>query len=199
MHCNCVEGSGLRVGGTCPEPRTPNPERLLRCGGFTFVELLIVGLIVVFVVMGVAWALASSGRLIWVRADAQMASLAAAQRALDRMREDLGRATQGYGVAANQPSCAGEQITFKQDTNWDGKIDGLDNTIIYRRDAAANRLVRTINGGVPQTMAAQISAFTPTCGANGLIRMQLTAQVRMMSATASLTQPLTAQVRIQNP
>ena len=197
-----AQGSGLRAQGKCssPEPRTPNPQlvRLRGSGGFTFVELLIVGLIVVLVVNGMAWALASTGQNIWRRTDSEMTLLVAVQRALDRVSEDLRRATQGYGVAADQPSCAGEQITFKRDTNWDGKIDGLDDTVIYRRDAATNTLVRTVNNGAPQIMAGQIIAFTPSCQANGLVRLQLTAQVAMTS-TANVTQVLNSQVRVQNP
>ncbi len=47
-------------------------------------------------------------------------------------------------------------------------------------------------------LAAQITAFTPTCQANGLVRLQLTAQVAMTS-TANVTQGLSSQVRVQNP
>ena len=150
-------------------------------GGFTFVELLIVGLVVVVVVNGMAWALASSGRMTWMRTDSKTASLIAAQRALDRVSEELRQASQAT------VTCTADQLTF---------ISAAGGTAItYHLNAGA--LVRTQNE-VTRSMAAQISAFTPSCRANGLVRLEVTACVAM-TPTASVTQALNSQVRVPNP
>ena len=178
-----VQGSGFRVQGHCPQPRTPHPDRARLPGsdGFTFVELLIVGLIVVLVVNGMAWTLASSGRMVWARTDAKMASLTAAQRALDRVSEDLRRASQAT------VTCSSGQLTFVPATGG--------NAVTYH--VTNGSLVRTQNA-VAQPIAAQIAVFTPSCQANGLVRLQFTAQVAMAS-TANVTRTLDSQVRVQNP
>ena len=157
--------------------------------GFTYVEVLVVVMISVLVVNGMVWALTRSGQMVWTRTDSKMVSLAAVQRALDRVSEDLRRASRATVL------CAAGQLTFGQDTNGDQIID---RTIIYSRNAAAGTLIRTENNGAPKSMAAQITAFTPSCQASGLVRLQVTAQVAM-PASGSVTQRLSSQVRVPNP
>ena len=169
--------------------RSHRPERLLGCRGVTFVELLIVGVIVLVAVNGMTWALSSSGRTLWIRTDAQMHSLAQAQRALDRISEELRRASRGQTDAARRPVCGANQITFFP--------AGAGTAIVY--GVNGGNLIRT-QDNIAQTMAAQITGLTPSCQANGLIRLQLTAQVRVLSTgAASVTQTLNGQVRIPNP
>ena len=156
--------------------------------GFTFVELLIVGIVVVLVVNGVAFALASSGRNIWARTNSQIEVLATAQRAMDRVTGELRTASAGSLV------CAGEQLTFGRDTDGDQVID---QTVVYSRNTTARTLVRAVNGGAPATMTSDISGFTPTCQAGGLVRIRLTAGVAL--DTQTLTQPLSVNVWVKNP
>ena len=179
---NCVQGSWFKVQGKRLAPPPLNLERLLRgSGGFTFVELLIVGLIVVLVVNGMAWALVSTGQNIWRRTDSEMTLLAAVQRALDRVSEDLYQASQAT------VTCPAGQLTF---------VPAAGGTAITYSISGGN-LVRTQNG-TTQPMAGEITAFTPSCQANGLVRLELTAQVAMNSTT-NITQVLSSQVRVQNP
>jgi hypothetical protein len=157
------------------------PERKAP-GGFTLVEMLVVGLVTVSVLGGMVLALADSGKRMWTMTDTRVATLTAAQIALDRLTEDLRVAHQ-----ANL-GCGSDQLAFNPVGG------GLRTT--YSRDPVTRLLTRAQGGGNPQIIAADIEAFSPTCQA-GLVKLQLTARVN--SPQGPSTQTLNSQVWIQNP
>ena len=151
-------------------------------GGFTFVELLIVGLIVVVVVGGMCLALTTSGVRVWALSDSKVTAVGEAQRALDRIAQDLHQAKQ-----ANL-TCAGGQLSF----------DPVDNSgrVTYSLNGTARTLVRQ-QGTTSQIMGAQLSNFQiPTC-AGGLVRLLLTTQVT--TAYGSVPKTFMSQVWVQSP
>lgn len=156
-------------------------------GGFTIVELLIVGVVITLVVGGMTLALASSGEKIWTLTDSQMAALSAVQRGLNRVSEDLTMAS------AATLTCPAGQLSFGQDTDGDGTIN---RTLTFSYDAAAKALLRTIDGGTPELLAGRLSGFSSSCPGNGLVRLRATAQV---TADWTVSRTLSATVRVRNP
>ena len=153
--------------------------------GMTFVELLIVGLIVALVINGMAFALATSGKNVWLRTDSRMTSLSAAQRALNRLSEDLHRASQ-----ATLNCSTANTVTFTP--------VGAADPVTYTLNSANNTLTRTDTLGT-QVVAGYIRAFAPACQPNNpLVQLQLTARVPMVQNTF-LDQPLATQVRVVSP
>jgi hypothetical protein len=145
------------------------------------VEILIVGAVTALVVAGLLAGVTDSGNRLWVRTDSQVATLTAAQRAMDRLSEDLGRARQA-GLACGQDLLAFDPV-------------GGGARVTYTRDPAGN-LVRTPAGGAAQVVGAQLDRFLPICQA-GLVRLELVA--RVLSRYGPATQTLHSQVWVQNP
>ena len=108
--------------------------------------------------------------------------------ALDRLSDDLRRATRGETDTTKQMTCEANQITFYPAAGGSAVTYSLDNgSLVRTQDAAA------------KPMAGQIVAFTPSCQANGLVRLQLTAQTAVGSTAASVTQTFSSQVRVPSP
>lgn len=150
--------------------------------GFTLVELVLVAVVVIVVIGGMVLALAQISRQVWVRTDTHLATVTAAQQALDRLSEDLRRAHQA-GL-----TCGAGQVTFTP-------LAG-GGAITYLLDASGN-LVRT-QGPVSQIMAAQLSSFAPSC-AGELVRVQITSAVGMQGGVGIASQTLSSQIWVRNP
>jgi len=152
--------------------------------GFTAVELLIVSGIAFGLWGGLALMTTDAGSRVWSRTDSQMATMSAAQRALNRLTEDLRAASLAAPV-----TCLPGDITFTRSS------DGA--AMRYQFNAATGNLTRT-EGGVPRVVAGNLTALTfPTC-ANGLVRIALTTRVAPANRTPA-TYTLDSQVRIRNP
>lgn len=150
----------------------------------TFVELLIVGLIVALVINGMAFALATSSKMTWIRTDTRMTSLTAAQRALNRLSQDL------HGASQATLDCdTANQVAFTP--------VGTVGLVTYTLNTASNTLMRTDTlGTVP--VAGYIQSFSSVCQRdNPLVRLQLTARVPMVNTFVD--QPLSIQVRVISP
>ena len=159
--------------------------------GFTIVELLIVGVVVILVVGGMTIALASSGQRVWTLTDSQMAALSAVQRGLSRVSEDLTTAS------AATVTCPAGQLSFGQDTDGDGAIN---RTLAFSYDPGARQLLRTIDNGAPEILAGQLSGFSSSCPGNGLVRLWATAQVPLPGTTnRTVSRTLGATVWVRNP
>jgi hypothetical protein len=155
-------------------------------GGFTFVEIVIVGTVVALVLGGMTWAMASSGQMVWGRTDAEITALDSAQRAIDRISEDLRRATRGEADPGRQVICRPGEITIYPMTGGSAAVYSLN----------GGNLIRA-QDGASLVMAAHISDFTPTCEARGLVRLRLTAQVGL--GQSNFEQSLDSHVWIRNP
>ena len=148
------------------------------------VEMLIVGLIVALVVGGMTTALANSGSQIWLRTDVAMSSLSSAQRALDRISEDLHRRATQASLA-----CSTDQITFDP--------VGGGGPVAYVRTALGD-LIRA-EGALNDVMTTGLDAFAPACAAGSpLVRLLVTARVTAMSGISAQRQ-MQSQVWVQNP
>ena len=157
-----------------------------RGAGFTFFELLMVGSIVFVLLGGIMLALSHVGTQVWNRTEVQQVSLDSVQRALDRMSEDLRQASQtGLG-------CAAGTLTLTPAVGGGGQI---------RYSRAANGQLSRLQGGVTVVVASGLTAFTPTCSAEGnagLTRLALTAQATGPGGLVS-AQTLSTHVWVQSP
>lgn len=154
--------------------------------GLTAVELLIVSGIAFGLWGGLAFMTTDAGNRIWSRTDSQMATMSSAQRALNRLTEDLRAASASLPAP---PTCLPGDITFYRSS------DGA--AMRYQLNAATGNLTRTA-GATSGVVAGNVSAMTfPTC-ANGLVRVTLTTQV-VSPRWPTATYTLDSQVRIRNP
>ena len=171
-----------------------NTRRTEACGsaGFTLVELIIVGSVVFILVGGISMVLAETGRQVWNRTDSRIVSLQGAQRALDRMSEDLREASRSTVVAG--ANCAADRLGFTIDRDGSGPIAPV--AVLYTR--AGDGTLSRDQDGAAQVVAARLTGFTPTCGANGLIRLEVTAQYARLDGIVS-TDTLSSQVWVQSP
>ena len=157
-----------------------------RTAGFTFLELLIVGSVVFVLMGGIMLAFSRVGAQVWNRTEVRQVSLSDAQRALDRMSEDLRQASQ-TGLA-----CAVDTLTLTPAVGGGGQIQ-------YSR--AANGQLSRLQGGVTVVVGSGLTAFTPTCSAAGnagLTRLALTAQATGPKGLVS-AQTLSTHVWVQSP
>ena len=152
--------------------------------GFTAVELLIVSGIAFGLWGGLALMTTDAGNRLWSRTDSQMATMSAAQRALNRLTEDLRAASLAAPV-----TCVPGDITFTRSS------DGA--AMRYQLNAAAGTLTRT-EAGTSRVVAGNVSALTfPSC-ANGLVQVALTTQI-VSPRWPTATYTLNSQIRIRNP
>jgi hypothetical protein len=152
--------------------------------GFTMVELLIVSGVAFGLWGGLALLTTDAGNRVWARADSQMATMSVAQRALNRLAEDLRAASLAGGV-----TCQPGDISFTQ------AADGA--AMRYRLDAATGELTRT-EGAASRVVAGNVSALTfPSC-TNGVVRVALTARVAS-GRWPTATHTLESHIRIRNP
>lgn len=149
--------------------------------GFSFVEILMVG-VVLSLIIGAILTMASTSEQMWVRTDNQTEAMNITQRALDRLSQDLQSA-----ALASLAICQADSISFSQ--------SGTGIPIAYNR-TAANTLERTFNNGQPQVVAAGVTAFLPRCQGE-LVNLSFTSNVT--STRGTFQQTLQAQVRIHNP
>lgn len=141
--------------------------------GFTIVELLIVtgvlGLIGLMLMT-----LSVTGPRVAAQSSALLGSITDAQRALDRLREDLKRAS---AATLNCAPTAPDELVFSQESA----------VIAYNHDGSLLRR----NGAV---VASGITAFQPACFPDG--RVTLEVEVRVNN---NMTRTLTSQVWVRNP
>lgn len=113
--------------------------------GRLLIEMLIVGGVLLILFGGVALVLAQTGRNVWVHTQTQLAGLTQAQRALDRLSEDL------RGASQASLACAGGTLSFTSSGS----------AMTYALDGSRH-LVRTADG-VPQIVGSGLAAFEPVC------------------------------------
>ena len=171
------------------------------CNGLTIVELMCV--MVVFAMMtGMIFAVTDSGSKVWARTEGQIATFGHVQRAMDRVSEDLRRASIAGKPLPEDPAlhkpalqtCCVEpgQLDFTMLKDDNSKV-----RVTYAFDGGTGRLTRT-QEGVSAVVASNLTRFTPTSQSGGRVRLQVTAQVTMPNGVASI-QNLDSQVLVQNP
>ena len=159
--------------------------------GFTLVEMLIVGTVVLVLIGGSAQALSVTGRQVWLRTDSQIAGLTAAQRALDRMGEDLRQARQ-----ANL-TCGANQVAFDPAPPpcYQIPCPAPPARISYSLDQNGN-LLRQQGAATPEIRGSELLTFTSSCQ-TGVVGLQMTAQIN--TPNGQFTRLLTSEVRVQSP
>jgi len=153
--------------------------------GWTLVEVVIISL-VLSVVGGAMLVMAQMSDQIWGRTDVRLTTILNAQRALNRVREDLRKASQASLLPAG--NCTAATLRFTQPSTGD--------TITYT--LAGNDLTRQIGVAAPVTVASELTAFTPSCQGGGLVRLNLTSQASS-TAGGSALQTLETQIWVREP
>lgn len=151
--------------------------------GFTIMEILIAGTVVFVLLGGVMLVLANVSRQIWTRTEPRLVALTDAQRALDRVSEDLRQACLStVSCPAGQlvfrrspPACPGPPITYS---------------------LAGTNLTRQVGTAAPVTIATGMTGFAPAC-ASRLVNLSLTAQVTTPQGQA--TQTFNSNVWVRSP
>ena len=171
---------------TQERPR-PAPKRQSLTSGFTLVELVVVG-VVLSLMSGAVFALAQTTGLVWSGTDARLASFTQAQKAVNRLSEDLRQACRSTVV------CTAGQVTFKR-----APCQAADPVMTYTW--ASNNLMRQVGGDPPSTVTDGLTALTiPRCDVtNGLVMLDLTARARAASGGSSSPQRVVSQVWIEAP
>lgn len=172
-------------------------------GGFTIVEILIAGTVVFVLLGGVTVVLGNVSRQIWTRTEPRLIALTEAQRALDRVSEDL-RTASSASVNDTLPNrCRANLLSFRQPVvNPPGTNNrvrySLSGTGVLTRDFDA---LDDGTGIVTQTIVTGVTAFTPSCppgGSAGVVgRLTLTAQVTTPQGQA--TQRFDSNVWVRSP
>ena len=142
-------------------------------GGFTLVEIIVVAAILGLIGLTLM-ALSTAAPRVGMQTGALLGSITDAQRAIDRVREDLKRAS---AATLDCTPPAPDQLAFSQDST----------AIAYRLDGTDLRR----NGTV---VAAGITQFVPACFADGRVTLEIAVRVR-----GNFTRTLTSQVWVRNP
>ena len=150
--------------------------------GFTFVEVLMVALILALV-GGAVMVLAQTGRSIWVNTDARLATMASAGQAVSRITEDLRNA------CASTLTCAGNSLSFRQ-----VPCGVADPRITYAR--VGKTLTRQVEGDTSTIAAPDIVEFSARC-ANSMARVMLATQDDTVGWPS--LQRVSSQIWVQNP
>ncbi len=160
--------------------------------GMSLVELIAASSIALLVCGGVL-ALTQTGGQMYSRADAKLASATEAQRAIDRISEDLRRA-RGSGLTCQAdvlqmtPANLAPVIRYERVTALTSKpTDPL-----WR----LNNLLRS-QGGTDVLLTSGITAFQSSCPSQRLVTVGLTAQVGNLGPSS--VQTLVSRVEVQNP
>ena len=162
----------------------------MRCRGFTLVEIMIV--VAIFSLFGIAvLVMGQAGGQAWMTTDAQLEAMTTAQIALNRLSEDLRKASQATLLAAACSEATG--LSFQQ-LNPDGS---LAPAILYVRNG--DELTRTQAGEPPQVVAGGVTQFRPTCQADGIVKLQLTTQASRGAGHGGVFRALESSVWVQNP
>lgn len=148
--------------------------------GFTLVEAVMVSFICL-IVGGLLLIIGSVGFQVWARTDTRLSALSDAQRALDRVSEQLMKASQ-QGL-----SCAGGGLTMTRKS---------DNGILNYQ-LSNGQLVLTENGA-PNVVAAGLLGFSAVCQPEGLVRLEITTRSSSGGFSGS-PQVLQSQVWVRNP
>ncbi len=155
--------------------------------GFTLVEVLMTMLILSFL-SGVLLVFAQTGGAVWQSAEARLTSLDDAQRAMNRLTEDIRRASQGcFGP------CTADDLSMARRIN--GVCDDATR-VTYRREATG-LLSRTAGAGAPQIVATGLTALTAACQPQGVVAIAI--QARADAGGRVGAQQLESQVWVQNP
>ena len=160
--------------------------------GFTLVEMLVVAALFVFIGAAVL-VLSQTGAKFWRATESQLTTLTNAQRALDRLRQELSAARQ------NGLTCSADHTTV----SFNPLTGGL---ITYA--VAMGNLTRTQGqGGVAQLMASGVVVSTRAqeepfyCLANGIVQITLSVPNSALapSPATNTLNTLRAQVWVRNP
>ena len=162
-------------------------ESLDRSSGFILVELLVIG-VVVSIVGVITIVLAQSGQQMWMITGARLNAMTSAQQAINRLTEDLRRAS---GQSVSAAACAETGLSF-QPLNDDGSIGP---TVTYARNGT--QLIRTVGSQPPQIEVVGVVAFRPECRSGGVVALEVTTQASNGSRNALST--VKSRVWIQNP
>jgi hypothetical protein len=145
---------------------------------------------------GMSLVLAQSGKDVWQRSESEIVTISDAQRALDRMGEDLRAARQANMTCA---TAAGGVCITAPCLQFD-LADG-SGRITYQL-SVIGQLLRTVDDGNPAVVASGLTDFTPSCQLNGLVKLEVTAEASQVHAGAThtySTRPMTSNVFVQNP
>ena len=143
----------------------------MECEGFTLVEIVLTALLMTLV-GGLGWSIATAHERLAGSTTAHLDAVATTQRSLNWLQQDLRSASRGtlkcQCLAA--PCPPGERNLRMDVTRGDPPVT---QAIEYRREGG--RLTKSIDGGAPQVVADGLSAFLATCGADGIVTLDLTA------------------------
>ena len=146
--------------------------------GMTFIEVMVVAAMVPLVI-GASMVLAQQSQQAWTLTTRRLSSITDAQRALDRMVNELRMGS------ASSLACDDDSITVE-----------LNDVPVQYSLNAQNVLTRTV-GGVTTDIAGDILAFSPTCRGDGLADLRVTA--RVVAGSGVSMQTLDSWVFLQNP
>ena len=169
----------------------PGDQRL-RGGraGMTLVEILIVTVIAALFFGGATFVVTQTGKQMWERTDTRMATLNQAQIAMNRLSDDLHKASQ-----TNLACVAGISGSCLNPPCLEFTPAGALSRVTYQRTNAGD-LTRTQNGA-SQTDASGLVTFLPSCSGGGVVRLHLSAQVAGTSGYPM--QSIDSQVWAQSP
>ena len=156
--------------------------------GFTMLELSIVAAILVAVAGVLGIVLIRSGELVWVRTDLQLTAMTDAQRAMDRLRDDL-----RIAARSSLASCSETVGLSFQIRNPDGSLTPV---ITYTR--TGTRLFRTRFGEPAQVVADNVVTFTPVCEPGGVVSLQVAARPPTSRTSIGFVQTLSSKVLVKN-
>ena len=160
--------------------------------GFTLAELLIVVVPMLIAFGGMTLVLEQSGRNAWLTADAQLDSGTDAQRALDRISEDL----RGMSASSVQCTAGGTRLQMGSGPPVTYQFAG---TGIY---AGTGRLTRTVGTGMgapQQTISSRLVTFSCTPpDANRVITLRVTSRGRTVQGR-TVDRALNTRVWVQIP
>lgn len=167
---------------------------------FTLTELVVVSAILTSVVAGLGVVMTQSGAFVWERTDLRLTAMADAQRAMDRLTEDLrsaSLATLGQGVGGGCSEAAGMSFRKFEPDPADPTQLVLSPFIIYTR--VGTQLTRTVDGQAPQVVAGHVVLFAPVCQPGGVVWLRVSAQPPTNKASLGAVQGLSSKVWLKNP
>ncbi len=163
--------------------------------GLTLVEVLVVSATFLVLIGGISLVLASSGQRVWNRTDAQLVSITQVQQGLNRLSEDLHRASQ-TGLVCNPANPPPPSLSFCVNGACPGGT-----RVTYQctscNAAGQGTLLRTEGANPARIVATRISAFTPSCQAGGVVQIVLSTQGTTPQGVGS--QSVQTQIFVQNP
>ncbi len=157
---------------------------------FTLVEIMMASSVLTLI-GGAVVVLTQTGRNAWLLQDQRYTSLLNAQRVMNQLTIDLRQAS------AATVSCS-PNLAFSLDPDFGGTA------VSYAVDDN-NQLARMV-AGAPQVVAAGVSAFTPSCLGNGVVRLVFSTIAESPGVVnpgtdsfTSITHTVESQVWVPNP